>query len=92
MRGDPELIRRAEATRERELATIRTADVTLVVSGFEREILREQVPEADVRILSNVVTLAPAGPGFAARRDMFFVGGFRHAPNVDAMCWYVEAV
>ena len=35
-----------------------------------------------------------SGPGqpFAKRRDLVFVGGFRHPPNVDAVQWFVDEV
>ncbi len=92
LRRIPELRREADATRECELAAIRAVDVSLVVSEVERRIVHEQAPEVDVRVVSQVVTPGPSVPGFAARRDMFFVGGFNHRPNVDAMRWYVEAI
>jgi glycosyltransferase involved in cell wall biosynthesis len=33
------------------------------------------------------------GPlGFPERKDIVFIGGFRHAPNVDAVKWFVSEV
>ena len=90
--GDPEALRRAASTRERELASIRDADVTLVVSESERRRLRGLVPAADVRVVSNVLAVGPAGPGFRERRGAVFVGAFNHRPNVDAIGWYVREV
>ncbi len=45
----------------------------------ERNALLAEVPDADVRIVSNVLPIASSGPGFGAR-DMLFVGAFSHAP------------
>lgn len=77
----------AVATRNRELALIAAADLTLVVSAYERELLARDAPAARVEVLSNVHAIAGAGKPFAERRDLVFVGGFRHPPNVDAVLW-----
>src|SRR5205085_1562666 len=36
--------------------------------------------------------LATDTPGFEARRDLVFVGGFRHAPNIDAVRWLATEI
>lgn len=89
---DPAAQRRATKTRERELAMVHDADITLVVSELERATLLQSLPTADVRVVSNVHALGPAGPGFSQRRDVFFVGGFDHRPNVDAIQWYAKEI
>ena len=90
--GDAAARRAADATRTRELALIAQADATLVVSDAERELLAADAPSARVHVLSNLHDIAPAGPGREARRDLLFVGGFRHPPNVDAVRWFVAEV
>jgi glycosyltransferase involved in cell wall biosynthesis len=42
--------------------------------------------------LSNLHRVAGAGKPFAHREDLVFVGGFRHPPNVDAVCWFAEDI
>jgi hypothetical protein len=54
-------------TREQELAVIRACDVTLVVSPVELGVLGQELPGADVRILSNIHELAPP-PGLCRAR------------------------
>lgn len=90
--GDPALARAAARTRAQELAIIADSDVTLVVSEVERTLLREDAPGARVEIVSNLHRVAGAGRPFAERRDVVFVGGFRHPPNVDAVRWFVAEV
>lgn len=90
--GDAALARSAERTRALELATIAQADITLVVSEIERELLRTDAPNARVDVLSNLHRIAGPGEPFAQRRDVVFVGGFRHPPNVDAVRWFVDEV
>ena len=63
-----------------------------MVSPVEQELLREVVPEARVFILSNIHELAPGNADYGARKDLYFVGGYQHPPNVDAACWFVEEI
>ncbi|MDV3255755.1 MAG: glycosyltransferase [Lysobacter sp.] len=90
--GDPALARNAERTRELELDVIRRSDTTFVVSPVEQALLARDVPGARVEVLSNLHRKGKPGPGFGQRHDVMFVGGFRHPPNVDAVCWFVESV
>jgi GT2 family glycosyltransferase len=90
--GDPKLARQAAATRTRELDVIARSDLTLVVSEAERALLARDAPQARVEVLSNLHEVAGPGLTFAQRRDLVFVGGFRHPPNVDGVRWFVEAV
>lgn len=90
--GDAALLRAAERTRMQELATVAAADLTLVVSETERALLREAAPTAPVALLSNLHAVAGPGQAFTQRRDLLFVGGFRHPPNVDAVAWCVEEI
>ena len=90
--GDPVLLRAALRTRRRELDLIAQSDVTLVVSEAERSLLAVDAPEARVEVLSNLHEIAGPGQPFGERRDLVFVGGFRHPPNVDAVRWFVDDV
>ena len=90
--GSESLRRAADRTRAAELDVIGRADVTLVVSPAERELLARDAPDARVEVVSNLHRVAGAGLPFEQRRDLVFVGGFRHPPNVDAVCWFVESI
>jgi len=63
------------------------ADVTLVVSEFERDLLVTLLPALDVRVLSLIHSPAVTTPHVNGRSDVVFVGGYRHPPNVDAAVW-----
>ena len=90
--GDASALRAAMRTRELELALIREADTTLVVSEVERALLAVDAPDANVRVLSNLHRETPPGPIWSQRDGLLFVGGFRHAPNVDAVLWFARDV
>lgn len=80
------------ATRETELALIRGADVTLVVSHAEKELLERIEPQSRVMILSTIYELQDGGKPFDERSGLVFIGGFRHPPNTDAIIWYATEV
>jgi O-antigen biosynthesis protein len=82
----------ARAKREEELALIRKADVTLVVSPFEQALLADLVPKARVMVLSTIHDLLPGGKPFAQREGLVFIGGFQHPPNADAVLWYAKEI
>jgi GT2 family glycosyltransferase len=90
--GDNAAALRAARTRQAELALVRAVDVTWVVSEEERRQLLALVPEAKVDIVSTIYAPSSDTPGFEARRDLVFVGGFRHLPNVDAVQWLATEI
>lgn len=86
------LRRSAAQTRRSELAVIREADATLVVSPAEAEILEKDAPGEVVHLLSNIHRVVGSQNPFEARKDIFFVGGFQHPPNIDAALWFCSTV
>lgn len=90
--GRADLAKGAEQTRRQELEVIRRSDVTLVVSPVEQALLATDAPGAKVEVLSNVHEVFGSRRPFAERRDLMFIGGFQHPPNIDAATWFVEQV
>jgi GT2 family glycosyltransferase len=82
----------ARASRDEELEVIRRADVTLVVSPIEVEVLRREAPEAKVLLLSNIHEPIGGGRPLAERDGIVFIGGFQHPPNTDAVLWYAREI
>ena len=92
--GDPALVAVAASRKEQELRLARSADVTLVVSSIEKAVLEAECGGAiDVRILSNIHPVERSEPpGYDKRRDILFIGGFDHAPNVDAVVFFAQEI
>jgi glycosyltransferase involved in cell wall biosynthesis len=72
----------ARAMRDLELALIRDADATVVVTEDERAVVLADVPEATVHVVPNVHEIRGAVPPPERRSGVVFVGGFEHPPNV----------
>jgi putative sugar O-methyltransferase len=92
--GQPELAEKARRVRESELASIRKADATIVLTNDEADIVRREVPNAIVHVIPlvrNPTDLRLAGP-FASRSGVVFVGTYEHPPNADAVSYFVRDI
>jgi len=87
-----EMAQQAARTRTQELKLMRECDVTLVVSAAEKDYLARELPQARIEVLSNVHAVYGRRREFAERRDLVFVGGFQHPPNIDAVLWFLREV
>jgi O-antigen biosynthesis protein len=84
---------RARRRKRQELAIASQCDATLVVSPLEQAILERECAGIDVRVLSNIMEVpSEAPPGYEGRQHVLFIGGFAHAPNVDAVVYFVEEI
>ena len=87
--ADPALV----AERAVELGLIARCDLTVTVTEDEARMVEDEVPGARTIVLPNVHAPVDGDiPGPASRRDLLFIGGFLHPPNVDAMVWFVGEV
>lgn len=82
----------AAQTRRSELKVINAADATIVVSPVEKEVLAEAAPDAKVHVISNVHEVTGSQAPYSERKDIFFVGGYQHPPNIDAALWFVGSI
>ena len=87
--GDTALATAAAKEKAAELATLREMDAIITHSDVEREILRVAAPGVLVEVLPWITRPVDTVPGLNGRKDILFVGGFGHAPNVDAMVAFV---
>lgn len=92
--GTPELIAKASGdTFERELASIFRCDTALLVSEVEKHILTHwcMVPRHQLfvnQLSYQTSLLEPLDENsFRKRQHFYFVGNFKHAPNLDAVHW-----
>jgi glycosyltransferase involved in cell wall biosynthesis len=89
---NPLMAERAERTRLDELKLIRESDAVIVVSPVEKDLLAREATDANVHVVQLVIPEEPEGPGFDARRDILFIGGYQHSPNVEAVLYFVREV
>lgn len=90
--SDARLLAQAQETRRSELAIIRSADATIVHSTFEADVLNEAAPGANVAVFPWILDAKGCKAPFARRRDIAFLGGYRHPPNADAVRYFVKEI
>ena len=89
---DAGLLRQSKNTERAEKKLIESVDLTWVVSHVEQSLLLEEIPDANIAILSNIHDIPGRQAGYAARNNLLFIGGFQHPPNVDAVLWFVREI
>jgi GT2 family glycosyltransferase/glycosyltransferase involved in cell wall biosynthesis len=90
---DFEKVRQAAKYKELELYLIEKADLTIVHSKFESDLL------VSLGVNIQKITVAPlliepkeVPSPYASRNGIMFVGGFGHSPNVDAIVHFCREV
>ena len=78
--------------RQREMAAIRSVDASIVHSTAELELLRSELPEEKIHVFPLIMDVRGTRNGFKDRRDIVFVGGYHHPPNVDAVKFMVGSI
>jgi GT2 family glycosyltransferase len=85
-------LKEAEDMKGRELAAIQSCDASIVHSTAEFELLRPELPEAKLHVFPLIMDVPGTTVGFQQRRDLVFVGGYQHTPNVDAVKFMVAEI
>jgi glycosyltransferase involved in cell wall biosynthesis len=92
--GRRELSAAAIERKRQELGLTRAVDLTLVVSAIEKELLEAECDhEIEVRLMPTIYPVIKGRPReFEGRKDILFIGGFDHAPNVDAVLYFAREI
>ena len=90
--NDDEKMRVAREIKNAEHAAIRAVNVATVISEEELKLLKPDLPDANLYLMPFFRNVPGSSKGFAGRRDIVFVGGYQHLPNVDAVKFFVFSV
>lgn len=83
----------AYQTRDVEISTIKKSDYTLVISHKEKELLESEVADENIICYPLIMEIPNRQEAsFEERRDIIFVGGFRHKPNLDAVLYFISDI
>jgi O-antigen biosynthesis protein len=89
----PKDIESAKRMRDLELGVIRKSDATILLSKLEIKLVRKAVPEARLFHIPIVRDIpGPSDVPWEERRDIVFIGGYQHPPNIDAVLFFVKKV
>lgn len=93
--GNEQAKRQAEDIKKTEMYLFEKADVVHVVGSYEQQLLQQELPEKTIRnIPLYIYEDMPKDicKNFVERKDLIFVGGFGHPPNVDAVLWFAKKI
>ncbi len=85
----------AERLKQLEFSIFSKVDVVLTPSSIEREIISNELPNKRTEVIPACFLFE--GPAdeivpFHLRKDILFLGGFYHIPNVDAALFLVKEI
>lgn len=92
LNNDAEALAASEYTRRREEMLVDKSDLTFVVSTTEEEILQASLPGCATSVLPLARKITYPEAGFNQRRGVGFIGGFEHAPNIDALRYFLAEI
>jgi glycosyltransferase involved in cell wall biosynthesis/SAM-dependent methyltransferase len=82
----------ADEMKERELWAMSSVDATIIRSTAELELLRPMLPGAKLHLFPLIMRSRGSTKSFGERKDIVFVGGYQHTPNVDAVQYFVAEI
>ena len=90
--GDETLHAKAAKYRRLESFNVQSADLVVAISDTERITILDEFPAARVDVIPNIHPSVRSTADPAGRKDLMFIGSFWHAPNEDAVFYFVEQV
>jgi hypothetical protein len=92
LRGDAVMAQEAAVMKARELALVEAADCTITHSSAEQAILAAEAPGRPVSLWPLMAQHHGTRIPHGQRRDVCFLGGYRHPPNIDAVQYFCAEI
>ena len=90
---DEKTLDSAKAWRVKEYYLMSKSDRVLLVSDFEKaEIKKAFDIDVDVIPIYYFSEFLEGDIDFSIKKDLLFVGGFNHKPNLDGLEWFLDEV
>ncbi len=87
-----QLAAQALETKQKELHIVRSVDRVMVHSSYEKQVLSEYVEPDRVVVVPWVVEAPGSAAPLEERRDLIYIGGYGHPPNVDAVLYFTRQI
>ena len=91
---NPKLLESMKEWKQIETYLIQKSDAVLTLSHEEKDIMENELGAANVKIMPAFFynDFKPEVLSFLNRKDILFIAGFNHKPNVDAVLWFANEV
>ncbi len=92
--GEPDLLKSSESWKEQEKRLISMVDCAYYPSQIEVDEVVKGFPGASIKAIPAYLfdNVEEVERDFKARKEIIFVGGFGHRPNVDAVLWFAQEI
>lgn len=90
--GSEDIAKEAKLVREIELNLMCACDTSIIISEAEAELLRQEHPGLRLTVMPYMREIPGCKNPFSVRKDIIFIGGFEHAPNIDAVDYFVQDI
>ena len=82
----------AQVLKKRELSVMQSTDATILLNKSEVELIRELAPTVKTFMLPLTQDIPGCRRPFSERKDIVFIGGFNHLPNIDAVKYFCTEI
>lgn len=92
--GGKALLSSSKSWKKREYRIFEKADKILYPSHVEIDILKKDISEEKLSPITPYLYESPIDCKYNSRKrsGIMFVGGFAHAPNIDAVHWFMNSI
>lgn len=91
--GSSEVMAEVERLKNIELTLSKESDLVITVTEDDKEaLLREMNKDIRVAVIPNIHKVNPLEKPFNERKDILFIGGFKHKPNIDAVFYFAKEI
>uniref|UniRef100_Q3AQI8 Glycosyltransferase-like protein n=1 Tax=Chlorobium chlorochromatii (strain CaD3) TaxID=340177 RepID=Q3AQI8_CHLCH len=90
--GSDIMRKNALKTKEHELQLMQQADSTIVLSNVEFDLVKKIKPEVNLELMPFFRMIPGRSAAFHERKNIVFIGGFKHQPNLDAITYFISEI
>lgn len=90
--GSQRMREKALQTKEHELQLMQEADSTIVLSSIELELVKKNNPSINLELMPFFRFIPGRSATFYHRKDIVFIGSFKHKPNLDAITYFISEI
>lgn len=90
--GNKRLLSKVQKMKREEMKIIQESDLTLVVSNEEKGMVETTLPNVRTVVIPVPRYIPGRKQEFEQRKDIVFIGGYQHTPNVDAVTYFAQNI
>lgn len=92
--GDLICKKNSEDWKKKELSLMKKADYVYYPSAVEENTIKEIDSSINVKAIPAYIfeDMKPIKYNTSERKDLMFIGGFNHKPNVDGVLWFINEI